>query len=90
MLPDELTETLRRTEALAIQSALALCLACELMERFNAGLPPEAEPAFNDLRDQVHRVGAALGTVLELVQVDDLGEGRTIVRHDTPVHRRLN
>ncbi len=75
MLPDDLTETLRRTEALAVQSALAVCLAFELFERFNGDVPAAAEPGLNDLRDQVQRIGEALGTVLQLIQIDDGRDG---------------
>ena len=90
MLPDELTETLRRTEVLAIQSALALCLACELIERFNRGPANADEPGLNDLRDQVHRVGDALGTVLELVRADDSDESLPAIRRSATNQRRLN
>ncbi len=90
MLPDELAETLRRTEALAIQSGLALCLACELIERFNRGPSNANEPGLNDLRDQVHRVGEALGTVLELVHADDTNERLSAFRRSAANERRLN
>ena len=90
MLPDELTETLRRTEVLAIQSALALCLACELIERFNRSAANADEPGLNDLRDQVHRVSDALGTVLELVHADDSDEGLSAFHRSATNERRLN
>jgi hypothetical protein len=74
MLPDELIETLKRTEALAIQSALALCLAHELMERFNRGEASAFEVGLSDLRARVRRVGEALGSVLERGHTEDIDE----------------
>ena len=91
MLPDDLAETLRRTEALAVQSALAVCLALELFERFNGDVPPAAEPGLNDLRDQVQRVGEALGTVLQLIHIDDAyGDGSSVARPAPTGPRVLN
>jgi hypothetical protein len=91
MLPDEMSETLKRTEALAVQSALALCLAFELMERCKSRLPKEADNGFGDIRDQVRRVGEALETVLQIAHADEeLGEGLRLVQRAPSLHRRLN
>ena len=91
MLPDEMSETLKRTEALAVQSALALCLAFELMDRCKSRLPKEAESGYGDIREQVRRVGEALETVLQIAHADDdLGDGLRRVRSAPSLHRRLN
>jgi hypothetical protein len=90
MLPDELSETLKRTETLAIQSALALCLAYELMDRFNRGCVIASEPGLSDLRDRVRRVGEALGTVLERVHAEDVDDNPSFIQPRPADARRLN
>ena len=76
MLPDEIAQTLRRTEALAVQSALALCLAYELMQRASAA-PKQALPGLRDLHAHMQRVSETLAAILEQADGD----------LDPPVHR---
>jgi hypothetical protein len=64
MLPDEIQERLRRTEALAVQSAFALCLAYELMQRA-AHAPQKALPGLANLHAHMQRVSATLADILE-------------------------
>jgi hypothetical protein len=90
MLPDELSETLKRTEALAVQSALALCLAYELMERCRRSGASAEEQGLRELRDRVHRVGEALGTVLEHAHAKDFDEEPGFARPSSVDGRRLN
>ena len=87
MLPDEIAQTLRRTEALAVQSALALCLAYELMQRASAA-PKQALPGLRDLHAHMQRVSETLATILEQGDGDaDMPVGR---RETVALGRQLN
>ena len=88
MLPDEIAQTLRRTEALAVQSAVALCLAYELMQRASAS-PKTALPGLRDLQAQVQRVSETLAAILE--QGDGEFDGPPSDRHQSvATGRQLN
>ena len=87
MLPDEIAQTLRRTEALAVQSALALCLAYELMQRASAS-PKKALPGLRDLHAHVRRVSETLAEILDHTEGDfDAAADR---RESEPPGRQLH
>ena len=87
MLPDEIAQTLRRTEALAVQSALALCPAHELMQRASAA-PKQALPGLRDLHVQMQRVSETLAAILE--QADDGPDMPVGLRETVALGRQLN
>lgn len=88
MLPDEIQETLRRTEALAVQSAFALCLAYELMQRASHS-PKKALPGLRDLHAHMSRVSATLADILE-AEACDTGGSDARLRTDGDANRQLN